>query len=122
MQATSALTIQRYQNIVLVAFARPRLTDAATIAEVGDAFDGIMARYPKISLILDFGQVAAMSSQMLGKLVALHKEVLAGRGRMVVCGVGKPLKPLFKVTKLDKLLDIKPDAQKMLLYYQRKPL
>ena len=116
------VTIQTYQNIVLAAIEKDRLTDANSINAAGDELMKILDRHPKVSLVLDLKKVAAMSSQMIGKLVALHKAVVKGKGRMAVCGSQKGILPLFKVTKLDRVFDLRSDAQEALLFYQRKPL
>jgi anti-anti-sigma factor len=116
------VTIQHYHGIVLAAVTRDRVTDAASITGVAADLDYELEKHPKISLVLDLSRVTAMSSQMLGKLVALHKKVASGKGRMCLCGVSKNLMPLFTVTKLNKLFSFETDAQKVILYYQRKPL
>lgn len=116
------VTINTYHKIVLATITKDRLTDPASIAAVSADLDYELDKHPKISLVLDMSQVTAMSSQMLGRLVALHKLVKSGKGRMVLCGVSKALMPLFTVTKLHKLFDFEDEAQKAILFYQRKPL
>ncbi|MDA3963694.1 MAG: STAS domain-containing protein [Planctomycetota bacterium] len=117
------VTIANYQKIVLACFEKDRLTDAASIAAVAADLDRQLEMCPvKISLIIDLSKVTAMSSQMLGKLVALHKKVKNGKGRMCLTGVCKQIMPLFEITKLTKVFEFKPDAQEVILFYQRKPL
>ena len=117
------VTVEQYHKIVLVSIAKDRVTDAVTIAAVADDLDRQLEVFPvKISLIIDLSKVTAMSSQMLGRLVAVHKLVKKGRGRMCLTGVGDSLTPLFQVTKLHRLFDFQDDAQSVLLAYQRKPL
>jgi anti-sigma B factor antagonist len=114
--------VQVYKKDVLIEITKDRILDAATINEIAAAIQEVLDRVPKISLVLDLSKVTAMSSQMLGKLVAVHKEVKKGKGRLAVAGVAASMKQLFKITKLDKMLDMHDDPQKVLMTYQRKPL
>ncbi|MFW5698255.1 MAG: STAS domain-containing protein [Planctomycetota bacterium] len=118
--ASEHLTVQAYQNLVLATVTKSRLTDAATINDIGLELLRQLELYPRISLIIHLGQVSQLSSAMLGKIIAVHKKVVEYRGRMAITGVGKELSPLFKVTKLDKVLDVRSDdAEKVLLEYRR---
>lgn len=115
-------TIETYDTIVWFRVLKARLTESRDIDEIGTALVKKAQITPKISLVLELDQVSHMSSAMLGKLLALHKAVKAGRGRMCVCGMNDNLMQIFRVTKLHKVFAIKKDAQEMLMYYKRKPL
>ena len=116
------LLVQAYENIVLARVEKDRLLDVTAITALAADLIKLTDRYPKISLVLDLEAVSALSSAMLGKLVALHKAVGAGRGRMTIAGVKPSIMPLFTVTKLDKLFTFSPTAQEAILLYRRKPL
>lgn len=116
------LTVTAYDNIVLARIEKDRLLDAAAITAVSADLMELTERYPKISLVLDCEAVAALSSAMLGKLVALHKQIKAYKGRLVLAGINSKIMPLFQVTKLDKVIDFSPSAQEAILFYKRKPL
>ena len=114
------LTIHDYSGLILAVLTKPRLTDAPDIAAVGQDLLALPDRHPRISLVVDLSPVEAMSSQMLAKLVALHKAVLAGKGRMTLCGTRPAIMELFTVTKLHKVLRFAPEAQGVIMEYQRK--
>jgi len=116
------LVVQAYENIVLARIEKDRLLDISAIAAVSADLVKLTDRYPRISLVLDMEAVSALSSAMLGKLVALHKAVVVVKGRMVLAGVKPSIMPLFTVTKLDKVFSFSPTAQEAILYYRRKPL
>jgi anti-sigma B factor antagonist len=64
-------------------------------------------------LILDFAQVQFLSSQVVGLLLTLHKRIAAAKSadagaELVLCGLRPELRELLKITKLDRLLTIKP--------------
>ena len=116
------LLVQAYENVVLARIEKDRLLDATAIVSLAGELTKLTDRYPKISLVLDLEAVSALSSAMLGKLVALHKAVAAVKGRMTIAGVKPAIMPLFTVTKLDKLFTFTPTAQEAILYYRRKPI
>jgi len=64
-------------------------------------------------LILDFEPVQFISSQLIGVLLSLHKRVTASKSadpgaQLVLCGLCPQLLELLKITRLDRLLTIKP--------------
>jgi len=120
--ASNALIVSEYHKVVLVSFERDRITDPTLINAIDRDLTELIDQRPRISLILDLGKVRSMSSQMLGKLVAAYKLVQKVKGRMCVTGLDGNVLPLFKTTRLDRIIDIQPDAEEILLYYQRKPI
>lgn len=116
------LLITAYDNVVLARIEKDRLLDAQAINALGVELLKLPDRYPKISLVVDCEAVSALSSAMLGKLVALVKQVKLCKGRMVLAGVSAKIMPLFQVTKLDKVIDFAPSAQEAIMGYRRKPL
>jgi anti-anti-sigma factor len=120
--ACDFLVVTAYDNIVLARIEKDRLLDAQSIADLSVDLLKQVDRYPKISLVVDCEAVVALSSAMLGKLVALVKQVKLCKGRMVLAGVSPKIMPLFQVTKLDKVIDFSPSAQEAIMLYKRKPL
>lgn len=116
------LIVTAYDNVVLARVEKDRLLDAQAITALSGDLMQLLERHPKISLVLDCEAIQALSSAMLGKLVAIQKQVKAYKGRMVLAGVNAKIKPLFQVTKLDKVLDFAASAQEAIMLYKRKPL
>jgi len=116
------LIVNAYDRMVLARIEKDRLLDAQAINLLAGELLKLVDRHPKISLVVDCEAVTALSSAMLGKLVALVKQVKACKGRMVLAGVNVKIMPLFQVTKLDKVLDFAPTAQEAIGNYRRKPL
>jgi anti-anti-sigma factor len=116
------LLVQAYDKIVLAKVMKERLLDIPTIASLSEGLNELLDRYPRISLVLDLADVGYLSSAVLGKLVALHKAIKAGKGRLAIGGVKPPMMPLFKVTQLDKIIQFFPDAQQAIMLFRREPL
>jgi anti-sigma B factor antagonist len=106
----SQLLIQTVKDAHHVSFMDSRILDETTIKDIYNEISKLIDSNPKIKLILDFEKVDYLSSAVLGKLVALNKEVKNIKGRMVLANIKKPILEVFKITKLEKVLDIQKDA------------
>jgi anti-anti-sigma factor len=62
-----------------------------------------------IRLVLDFTQLAFMSSMGLRVLVVTAKRVAAVRGKMVFCGVTGPVREVFELAGFTSLVPLFPD-------------
>jgi anti-anti-sigma factor len=61
-------------------------------------------------LLLDFGNVAYLSSTALGLLLRLRKALHARGGRLTLCNLAPQVYEVFEVTRLHTLFDIRPQA------------
>ena len=64
-------------------------------------------------LVLDFTEVQFLSSQVIGMLLSLNKRLTAAKSvdagaELVLCGLRPQLLDLLKITRLDRVLKIKP--------------
>jgi anti-anti-sigma factor len=65
-------------------------------------------------LLLDFEKVLYLSSQAIGIILTLQKKLSALKGgRLILCGVGPRLMELVKITRLDRILTIKPSQHEV---------
>jgi len=58
-------------------------------------------------LYLDFGRLECLTGRALGMLVALHKELAAADGRLVLYNVSGPVYEVFTITRLHTVFDIR---------------
>ena len=60
-------------------------------------------------IVLDFEHVDYLSSQAIGMVLTVHKKLAKLKHTsLVLCGVGPKLMELLKITRLDKVLKVKP--------------
>lgn len=59
---------------------------------------------------LDMSQVSFLASAGIGTLVNLHQQSKKAGGQFVVFGLNDQLMQVLKISRLDKLFPIKPDA------------
>ena len=82
------------------------MTDAAFISKVGDGIYQFVGGVEKPKVVVDFSQVARLSSAALGMLVALRKIVTKQKGQMRVTNIADDLIEIFKITRLDVTLQV----------------
>lgn len=106
------LTIQPIKTWVVVEFQTASLMDALELQAIGDALYHLVEAQDKRLIILDFSRVEFLSSQAIGILLTMNKKLAAlPRSKLVLCGVGARLTELLRITRLDKLLTIKPSQK-----------
>jgi anti-sigma B factor antagonist len=59
-------------------------------------------------LRLDFAQITYLGSSGLGVLVTLHRRTKQAGGHLVLINLAPYLVELFKLTRLDTILDVRP--------------
>jgi anti-anti-sigma factor len=60
-------------------------------------------------LLVNFGGVRYLSSDVLGILAAVHKKIEPARGRIQLCGLDPLLRDMLRITHLDRVLDVCTD-------------
>jgi anti-sigma B factor antagonist len=115
---TSAFIVQQVEKFTVVEFKVPSLMDPLELEQVGQALYRLVDEEDRRWLILDFEKVQYLSSQAIGIVLTLNKK-LAGlkNSKFVLCGVGPKLMELIKITRLDKVLTIKPSQREALRVY-----
>jgi anti-sigma B factor antagonist len=62
---------------------------------------------PPPPLVLDLGDIDALTAERLGRLVALHTRLRGSGGCLVLCNVGGAAYEALEVTGLTGLLDVR---------------
>ena len=102
------LTIQPIEKYTVVQFRTPSLMDPVMLEAIGQAVYRLVDAEDKRMLVLDFEQVEYLSSQAIGIVLTLNKKLSKLKHTsLVLCGVGPKLMELIKITRLDKILQIR---------------
>lgn len=116
--AGSSLLIETIQDATVINFQSRSILDSGSIEviarELYHVVDGRAAR----KIVLDFSEVQFLSSQALGMLLTLKRKADAIRGQVVIAGLRKELRRLFKIMKLEKLFKFYDDEQKALAGFE----
>jgi len=103
------LYIHKDGGITVVEFLNVRMLDDTNINRMAAELSALVERTTDPRFLIDFSNIKFMSSQVLGKIIALHKQVTKRKGVLKLCGISKEIFEVFKIMKLDKILDIHPD-------------
>jgi anti-sigma B factor antagonist len=82
--------------------ARLEGTRAQLTALADGVYDG--------ELHLDFARIGSLGSTALGVLVSLHRRIDDAGGHLVIFNLAPHLQKLFRLTRLDTVLDVRPVA------------
>ena len=112
-------TVQPIEKFTVVEFKTASLMDPMILEEIGQELYRLVDEEDRRRLILDFEKVQYLSSQAIGIVLTLNKKLSALKNsKFVLCGVGPKLLELLKITRLDRILTVKPtqkEAVKVLL-------
>jgi anti-sigma B factor antagonist len=108
-------TVQQVEKFTVVEFKNPSLMDPLELEAIGQQLYKLVDEQDKRKIILDFEKVQYLSSQAIGIVLTMNKK-LGGlaNSKLILCGVGPRLLELLKITRLDRLLTIKPSQREAL--------
>ena len=95
----------------IVEFLTPSLMSPPDLEHIGNGLFKLVEEEKRDRVVLDFTKVKYLSSQAIGIVLTLNKMLnnsAAGGNNLVLCGVGPQLMQLLKITRLDRILTIKP--------------
>ena len=111
MSTAAGLVIQSIRDVTIVRFQESSILDTLLIQRISDELSRLVdAKYTR-KLVLDFTDVKFLSSSALGVLVTLKKKSDAIKGEVVLCGLRKDLRKIFKITSLEKLFKFADDER-----------
>ena len=106
MEKKRRLLVEPRGDFSVVQFLEKNILDELSIKELGDELFELIDTHQKNRLLLNFENVAYLSSAALGKLITLNKKVRAAQGELRLCSIRPDIAEVFRITKLDKLFDI----------------
>lgn len=111
----SQFNVQQINETTVVEFTSPSLMDPIELEQVAQKLYRLIDEEHRTKLILDFEKVHYLSSQAIGILLAMQKKLSAiKQSSLVLCGVGARLMDLLRITRLDRVLTIKPSQAEAL--------
>ena len=107
--------LQPIGKVMVVEFRQPSLMDPVILENTAKRLYELVEAEDHRNVILDFEKVQYLSSQAIGILLGMKKKIDAlGHGKLVLCGIGPKLNELLKITRLDKIMVIKPTQRESL--------
>jgi len=112
MTSTSRIEVREEDGVKVVRFHDRHLFDERTVTDVAGQIDQILPKDGSpIRLVLDFSDVALISSSLLSKLILLQRRVDASRGKLRLCEMSPVLQQVFRTSNLDRLFSIDRDQR-----------
>ena len=74
--------------------------------ELVEVFNSIIEKSPE-EVIIDISELISITSSGIGKIVLLYKGLRKKNGKIKIIGVNDTIMQIFKIVKLDKLVEIK---------------
>jgi anti-sigma B factor antagonist len=108
----SAYILTQVNKAAVVEFNIPSLMDPVQLESIqGELFE-LVDEQDKRLMILDFSKVEFISSQAIGIVIGLNRRLAKlPHSKLLLCGVNGKLMELMKITRLDKVLTIKPSQK-----------
>lgn len=110
MPKRQRLAVEEIGDETLIHFADPRILDKPNIEAIFDEVFHLVNYLGRRKLRLDFANVEYLSSAALGKLVSLHKKLLAEDGALILSNVPDGIYRVFEIAGLETMFDIQRAA------------
>ncbi len=108
------LEVKQVGMVTVVAFTQAEVLHEEAIDAIGKQLARLVEHGGHRDLVLNFGSVVRLASDMLGELIVLHKKAYAVGGRIALCQFSPELREVFDVLNLDKVFKIYGTEQEAL--------
>ena len=103
------LDIRDARDVVVVSFRHVQILDQPVIARIGAEFkDLTLQAAADRRLLLNLDRIEFMASAMIGQIMLLYKQCKKDKVALKLCCISPNILEIFKITTLDKVLDIHP--------------
>lgn len=109
MSTPPRLLIQKIKDVTIVRLRESSILEPHLIQQISQELAELVESQHRRKLLIDFSEVKFLSSSALGVLVMLRKKVEGIQGELVLAGMSKELRKIFKITNLDRLFKFKDD-------------
>ena len=115
MAAATRIDVREVDSVKVLRFVDRQVFDERSVREVSEQ---IAAALPNdgspIKVVLNFSEVALISSSLLSKLIMLQRRVDATGGKLRLCEMSPVLMSVFRTSNLDRLFTINRDMREAL--------
>lgn len=114
MTAHRRIEVSKTGDVTVVRFVDRKVLDEESIQELGKELFELVEVQNRRQLLLNFENVEFISSATLGKLIVLDRKVKTAKGRLRMCRIRPEILEVFRITKLDKVFDIRDEEAEAL--------
>jgi len=102
----SPLDITDMEGIAMVSFRDRILLAPNEIQLIEKELLGLIVEMAEPRLVVDFTEVQALSSRMLGTMINVQNEIKALGGKMALCHTNDRIAKIIGVTKLTEIFEV----------------
>lgn len=113
-QNEGLMEVEQIGEVTVAKLTARHLLDEEKIQRLGKQLRTLGDQVGHRPLVLNFGTVERLSTELLGKLVALQRKMQDKGGRLTLCAVNPHVYEVFKILKLSHVLNICADEQEAL--------
>ena len=108
-QINSRLIVTEQDQITRIEFRDRNILEEAAIQQIGDEITKLIDETGDPKLLLSFANVEHLSSAALGTLITVNNRIRQKGGQLRLSNINPQIFEVFKITKLNKLFEIKED-------------
>ena len=101
------LSITESDGVRIVEFTDRKILEELAINQILERLSELVISEETPKLLLNFRKVEHLSSAALGILITLNKQVAECKGQLVLANIHPQIYEVFKITRLNKLFNIK---------------
>jgi len=105
-------------NVLVVSFPDSELMDEERNREIGAELVQLAKQAPDHKMLISFDGVEFVTSSMLGQLVMVNRRCQGDDVILKICEVGTDLRTIFRIVRLDTLVEICGDEASALASFQ----
>lgn len=97
-------------NGIVITLLTPQLLEDAEITSLEQAILKMIKEANVVNFVLNFENVNFLSSAVLRVLIKVNTAVTERNGKLRLCEIAPKILEVFKITRLNKLFDIRKDV------------
>lgn len=117
--AKPRISVDYRDDITVVRLMNEKILETEDIQGLESSIMPLVEQTGPIKLVVDFSAVKFLSSAVLGVLIRVSKRVYETGGELALCGLNSKILQVFKVTRLEKIFAIHPDAEKAVAFLRQ---
>ncbi len=114
-EPTQMFELKEFGNVLLLSMTEKRLDASMSNAFKLKLFE--LVNNGQHLVLLDLADVDFIDSSGLGVLVSCLKKFASVNGKLVLCGLQPAVVSMFKLTRMDRVFPIYPDADSALAVF-----
>ena len=98
-------------NGLVITLMTAQLLEEAEIASLEQSLTQTINQANNVNIVLDFENVTFLSSAVLRVLIKINTAIGERKGKLRLCCIDPKILEVFKITRLNKVFDIRKDVE-----------